>query len=101
PNLLVRLNRELGADFDTDAFRHLAIWNAQLSRMEIYLASLRAQSVSIRALGLVVHFARGERLHTENSYKLPLQAQLRLLRDAGFTPGAPWRGAAGLHVHLP
>jgi L-histidine Nalpha-methyltransferase len=90
-NLLVRLNRELGARFDPDGFRHLAVWNPERSRMEIYLESLREQEVPIRALGLSVRFARGERIHTENSYKLPLTGQLRLLRDAGFTPAALWR----------
>ena len=90
-NLLVRLNREIGARFDVDGFRHLALWNPERSRMEIYLESLRDQEVAIPALGLVVRFVRGERLHTENSYKLPLAAQLRLLRDAGFTPAALWR----------
>ncbi len=100
-NLLVRLNRELGAGFDIGAFRHLAIWNSELSRMEIYLESLREQDVAIPALDLTVHFARGERLHTENSYKLPLTAQLRLLRDAGFAPAALWRDAGELYaVHL-
>jgi dimethylhistidine N-methyltransferase len=100
-NLLVRLNRELGAGFDTGAFRHLAVWNGELSRMEIYLESLRDQEVAIPALDLVVHFARGERLHTENSYKLPLATQLRLLRDARFDPVALWRDPGELYaVHL-
>ena len=100
-NLLVRLNRELGARFDLDGFRHLAIWNPERSRMEIYLESLRDQEVAIPALGLLVRFGRGERIHTENSYKLPLAAQLRLLRDAGFTPSALWRDAREHYaVHL-
>jgi L-histidine Nalpha-methyltransferase len=100
-NLLVRLNRELGAGFDPGGFRHLAIWNPERSRMEIYLESLRDQEVAIPSLGLVVRFARGERLHTENSYKLPLAAQLRLLRDAGFEPAALWRDAREYYaVHL-
>jgi L-histidine Nalpha-methyltransferase len=100
-NLLARLNRELGARFDLDAFRHLAIWNGERSRMEIYLESLRDQDVPIAALDLVVHFGRGERLHTENSYKLPLAAQLRLLHDAGFEPAALWRDPREYYaVHL-
>lgn len=100
-NLLVRLNRELGAGFDLGGFRHLAVWNPERSRMEIYLESLRDQEVAIPSLGLVVHFARGERLHTENSYKLPLEAQLRLLRDAGFAPAALWRDPGQRYaVHL-
>jgi dimethylhistidine N-methyltransferase len=100
-NLLARLNRELGARFDLESFRHLAIWNPERSRMEIYLESLRDQRVEIPALGMVVSFARGERIHTENSYKLPLAGQLRLLRDAGFSPAALWRDAREYYaVHL-
>ena len=100
-NVLARLNRELGARFDLDGFRHLAIWNPERSRMEIYLESLRDQRVEIPALAMVVPFARGERIHTENSYKLPLDGQLRLLRDAGFAPAALWRDPREYYaVHL-
>jgi len=100
-NLLARLNRELGARFDLDAFRHLAIWNPERSRMEIYLESLRDQEVRIGALDLVVRFARGERLHTENSYKLPLSGQLRILHQAGFTPIGLWHDPRSYYaVHL-
>ena len=66
-NLLVRLNREAGADFDLDAFAHRAEWNDEASRIEMHLVSLREQVV--RVAGEAIHFARGETIHTENSYK--------------------------------
>lgn len=68
-NILARLNRELDADFDLDLFRHRAIWNAELSRMEMHLQSVRAQRVTVGALELELEFALGETIHTENSYK--------------------------------
>src|SRR6185437_10350974 len=68
-NLLGRINRELGGRFDLRGFRHEAIWNPKKHRIEIYIESLRDQTVGIDALGLRVRFARGERIHTENSHK--------------------------------
>lgn len=87
-NLLVRLNRELGADFDLDAFRHLAFFDPVASRIEMHLVSEREQVVHVA--GAAYRFAAGERLHTENSYKYD-EARLRgLASDAGFTPLAVW-----------
>jgi L-histidine Nalpha-methyltransferase len=92
-NLLVRLNRELGANFNLRAFRHKAIWDAVHSRIEIYIESLSAQKVNVRALGLKVEFATGERIHTENSYKYaPGQAE-RMLEKAGFAAAGSWTDA--------
>jgi dimethylhistidine N-methyltransferase len=94
-NLLVRLNRELGADFDLSAFSHRAVWNATASRMEIYLASSKAQTVQIPALDMTVQFGRSECIHTENSYKYqPGQAESMLV-DAGFTPNMTWNDRRG------
>lgn len=94
-NLLVRLNRELGANFNLRAFRHKAVWDPVHSRMEMYLESLSAQKVEIRALGLGVEFATGERVHTENSYKYaPGQAE-RMLENAGFSSAGSWTDAKG------
>ena len=94
-NLLVRLNRELGADFEPEAFAHRAMWNAAESRMEMHLESRAAQTVRLEALDLTVGFAAGERIHTENSYKYqPGQAET-LLERAGFTPNATWTDACG------
>jgi dimethylhistidine N-methyltransferase len=94
-NLLVRLNRELDADFDPQSFAHWARWNAERSRMEMHLASRIAQRVHLDALNLAVDFARGETIHTENSYKYrPGQAEA-LLADAGFAPSASWTDEKG------
>jgi dimethylhistidine N-methyltransferase len=84
-NVLARLNRELGARFDLDAFRHVARWNARASRMEMHLESEAAQSVPIAALGLSVSFRAGEGIHTENSYKFTERMVRRMLKTAGFT----------------
>ena len=92
-NVLARLNRELGAAFDLERFRHVVKWNAAASRMELYVESTIAQTVPIRALGTKVDFARGERIHTESSYKLTRSALRRLLVDAGFKPEAKWHDA--------
>jgi dimethylhistidine N-methyltransferase len=83
-NLLARFNRELGADFQIDQFRHRAIYNEQRGRVEIYLVSLVDQTVALA--GRQIRFSRGERIHTENSHKYDL---------AGFEALA---GEAGMHV---
>ena len=89
-NLLARINRELGGRFDLAAFRHIAEWNKDKSRIEIYIESLRSQQVKIEALGLTVRFARGERIHTENSHKYTVPAVHRMLRDSGLAPRDTW-----------
>ena len=87
-NLLVRLNRELGTDFDLKSFRHRARWNEQESRIEMHLESLRRQSVCMpensagRACSL--DFAAGETIHTENSYKFSRESIGAMLDRAGF-----------------
>jgi L-histidine N-alpha-methyltransferase len=94
-NVLLRLNRELDADFDVDAFTHRAVWNPTESRMEMHIESVMRQTVRIAALDLDVDFAVGERIHTESSYKFaPGQAEA-LLRAAGFAPEATWTDARG------
>ena len=90
-NLLARLNRELGAEFDAAAFAHRALWNQEQSRMEMHLVSGCAQTVRIGALDLTVKFEAGESIHTENSYKYaPGQAEA-LLRGADFHPLQIWK----------
>ena len=94
-NVLTRLNRELGADFDLEGFRHQAVWNGSHSRMEMHLESSTSQEVRIPALELVVDFAAGETIHTENSYKyLPFQAE-ELLAASGFSPEKTWTDGQG------
>ena len=93
-NILVRLNRELGADFDPAAFHHRAVWNDEESRMEMWLESARDQRVRVDAVGLELELAAGERIHTESSYKLRREVQLSMLREAGFVPMALWTDEA-------
>jgi L-histidine Nalpha-methyltransferase len=89
-NLLTRLNRELGANFDEEAFAHRSVWNAAQSRIEMHLVSRKRQKVRIPALDVKIDFAPGESIHTENSYKYrPGQAEAALSK-AGFTPAATW-----------
>jgi dimethylhistidine N-methyltransferase len=94
-NLLERLNRELGADFELSAFTHVALWNAQASRIEMHLQSERAQRVSLPALALTVAFARGERLHTENSYKFTGPSGDAMLEGTGLRRERTWADPRG------
>ena len=71
-NILERINRELGGQFDLDAFDHLARYDVEEGRIEMYLVSGSDQSVRIDDLDMDVSFVRGERIHTENSYKYSL-----------------------------
>ncbi|HEU4752590.1 MAG TPA: L-histidine N(alpha)-methyltransferase, partial [Armatimonadota bacterium] len=80
-NLLRRINTELGGTFDLAAFRHRAVYNEEAGRMEMYLDSLREQTVRITALGMEARFAAGEGVHTEDSYKYS-RAEIRELADA-------------------
>lgn len=89
-NILARLNRELDAEFDLDAFRHVALWNRRCSRMEIYLESLADQSVFVPALDLDVKFNAGERMHTENSYKYTDAMIESILHESGFALEHTW-----------
>ena len=94
-NMLARLNRELGGNFDLDAFEHRAVWNEGESRMEMHLQSVRKQRVDLPALDLKVDFANGERIHTESSYKYRPGEAERLLTAAGFEIAGQWKDAKG------
>lgn len=87
-NVLVRLNRELGADFDVRAFRHLAFWNDEEGRIEMHLESLVPQSVGIG--GSEVRFEEGETICTEYSYKYTPEGFRELAGEAGFAVGRVW-----------
>jgi dimethylhistidine N-methyltransferase len=102
-NLLARINRELDGDFDLDlgAFRHRAIYNPDLGRIEMYLVSTRSQRVTIGRLGLEVAFAAGETIHTENSYKYSLTEMDEVSRAAGLHRERCWQDAEGrFSLHL-
>ena len=89
-NLLVRINRELGADFDVDQFRHQAVWNGSESRVEMHLIAGCAQRVRIDHAELDVHLEAGERIWTESSYKYSPDGITALLRSCGFEIAAQW-----------
>jgi len=89
-NVLTRINRELGGDFNPRLFRHRARWNHEHARIEMHLESLIVQQVRIEALELDVRFARGETIHTENSYKFTTKAVVSMLEQAGFTLTQCW-----------
>ena len=93
-NLLVRANRELGADFDLDAFRHEARFDAERGRIEMHLVSRHEQTV--RVLGRRFHFAAGETIHTENSHKYTPDGFRSLAARAGWTARRMWSDVAGL-----
>lgn len=87
-NILARANRELGGDFDLDAFAHDAAYSPEEGRMEIYLRSLAEQTA--HAAGETFHFVEGERIHVEYSYKYDIKGFQALARSAGFAPTTVW-----------
>jgi L-histidine Nalpha-methyltransferase len=98
-NLLERINRELGADFDLDRFAHEAFYNAVAGRIEIYIRSLADQIVTVA--GRAIRFTTGERIHTEDSCKYSITEFQRLAGRAGFKPQRYWTDPEALFsVHL-
>ncbi len=93
-NLLARINRELDADFDLGRFEHEAIYNPQQSRIEIYLRSRKAHTVTVA--GKTFCFGEGERIHTENSHKYSVEGFAALAAEAGWTSRAEWTDSSGL-----
>jgi uncharacterized SAM-dependent methyltransferase len=89
-NLLVRINRELGADFDLASFRHRVRWNAEASRLEAYLVSTRPQKIRIPAASLELTMREGETIWTESSYKYTLDGVFGMLEAAGFRRRQAW-----------
>jgi dimethylhistidine N-methyltransferase len=87
-NLLTRINRELGADFDLSSFEHHAFYNSEQHRIEMHLASTRRQKV--RVSGTTIDFRAGETIHTENSYKYTIESFQALARGSGWSPLKVW-----------
>jgi len=97
-NLLARINRELGGDFDLRRFRHYAFYNAAPGRIEMHLVALARQTARVGRSRF--RFAAGETIHTENSYKYSVEEFRALARRAGFDGKRVWldrRGLFALH----
>lgn len=93
-NLIARVNRELGADFDLSAFRHHAFYNAALGRIEMHLVSLREQTVTISGRRFLLR--PGETIHTENSCKYSAREFQELALGAGLHADACWMDTGNL-----
>lgn len=90
-NLLVRINQELGGDFQLDQFRHYAFYNPGESRIEMHLVSLQHQTAHIG--DVAISFKRGESIWTESSYKYTMEEFAELAETAGFLTGKVWTDA--------
>jgi L-histidine Nalpha-methyltransferase len=93
-NVLHRINRNLGGNFDISAFTHRAIYNRDRHRIEMHLISHKAQTV--RVLGRSFSFRAGESIHTENSYKYSLERFAALARGSGWIPRDCWTDPAAM-----
>ncbi|MDP3940583.1 MAG: L-histidine N(alpha)-methyltransferase [Deltaproteobacteria bacterium] len=85
-NVLNVLNRELNADFDLDAFEHIAFWRSRESQIEMHLRAKSSLRVRVGKLGRTFEFLRGESILTEISRKYTCKSVSRLLRGAGLSP---------------
>jgi len=98
-NLLARINRELGGDFQLKRFRHKALYDERLGRVEMHLESVYSQFAHVA--GRRFDFRPGETIHTENSYKYTVPEFQALARRAGFEPQRVWTDAGNqFSVHL-
>ena len=98
-NLLVRMNRELAADFDVESFCHEARFDSHHHRVEMHLVSRREQWVQMA--GERFHFDRDERIHTTNAYKYGLLRIQAMARSAGWAQRQMWTDAhARFAVHV-
>ncbi len=89
-NLLVRVNRELGGDFDVEQFVHRTVWNEAASRVEMHLVSQRDQEIHVAAANLAFRMSAGEPIWTESSYKYRPEEISRLLTSSGFHATDQW-----------
>jgi L-histidine Nalpha-methyltransferase len=94
-NVLSVLNSELGADFDQDAFEHVAAWDESTEWIEMRLRSTVAQTVHVRGIGLTVSFEEGEQMRTEVSAKFRREGLTSELEAAGFELTRWWTDPAG------
>jgi uncharacterized SAM-dependent methyltransferase len=91
---LSRINRELGGHFDLEKFRHRAVYNNEIGRIEMYLDSLEDQQVAIDQLKMKITFTAGEAIHTENSYKYSAPEIDALAANAGMRVRQQWLDSA-------
>lgn len=89
-NLLVRIDRELEADFKVQQFEHLARFNQEARSVEMHLQSIRQQKVTIPRAKLEVTFQEGETIWTESSHKYAPAEPFRIAQEAGFRCRAQW-----------
>lgn len=89
-NLLARINRELDADFDLDAFAHVVRYNPTERRIEMHLEARRTQKVGIAKADLTVTFRQGETIWTESSHKYAPDEPFQMAEETGFRPAAQW-----------
>jgi L-histidine N-alpha-methyltransferase len=89
-NLLARINRELGADFNLQQFKHQAIFNEQTRSIEMHLRSQRRQTVSIPEAAIPVQFEKDETIWTESSHKYSQEELVALAQHSGFRRQAQW-----------
>jgi L-histidine N-alpha-methyltransferase len=99
-NALSNLNRRFGADFDPDAFEHLALWNSEEQWIEMHLVSRTDQTVTVDALGITVDFRSYERMRTEISAKFSPGQLSAELSDAGFDILETWTQEPGFRLVL-
>jgi dimethylhistidine N-methyltransferase len=97
-NLLARMNRELGADFDLGAFRFRARWNEERGAVQSFLVSEREQRAHVPASDLTVDFAPGDTIHTESSYKFTREEIVALAADCGFAEKKTYTDTAGRYA---
>lgn len=93
-NVLVRINQELGADFQLDTFEHSAFYCEQSGRIEMHLVSTLSQAVTVN--GVRYMFEKGESIHTENSYKYHIDEFQSLVKASGFQPERVWTDSQDL-----
>jgi L-histidine N-alpha-methyltransferase len=94
-NLLHRINRELGADFQVEAFEHQVVYDPDRGRVEMHLLNTREQTVHVPAADLTIRFEKGESIHTENSHKYTPDMLSHLQSRAGFQEEAAWTDDRG------
>ena len=97
-NLLARINRELGGDFDLSAFRFAARWNEACGAVQSFLVAERAQRVRIPASGLTIDFAAGDEIHTESSYKFTREDVVAIAESCGYAERKTYTDAAGRYA---